>query len=116
MVVPDLLVHGVSLFCCIEFHRRNTYWPRKSPVLMMFKQSDVFTNWIIFMLIKLNRIPEASETAFIVEAGEETGHKFCFASLAVQSCSIQDYDLLIFSVSIIPMSLFKGKLTTVVLL
>lgn len=115
MVVPDLLVHGVSLFCCVEFHRRKTYWPRKSNYNVQ-TEGDVFTNWIIFMLIKLDRIPEVSETACIVEAGEETGHKFYFASLAVQSCSIQDYELLIFSVSIIPMSLLKGNLTTVVLL
>lgn len=67
------------------------------------------------MLIKLDGIPEVSEAACIVEAREETGHKFYFASLVVQSCSIQDYELLTFSVSIIPMSLFQGNKTTIVL-
>lgn len=67
------------------------------------------------MLLKLHRIPEVSEAACIVEAGEEIGHKFYFVSLAVQSCSIQDYELLTFLSSIIPMSLFKGNITTVVL-
>lgn len=67
------------------------------------------------MLIKLDGIPEVSAAACIVEAGEETGHMFYFTSFAVQSCSIQDYKLLAFSASIIPMSLFKGNITTVVL-
>lgn len=66
-------------------------------------------------MIKLDRIPEVSEAAYIVEAGEETGLKFYFARLAVQSCRIQDYELLTFSVSIIPMSLFKANITTAVL-
>lgn len=38
------------------------------------------------MLKNLDRVPEVSEAACTVEAGEETGHKFNFASLAVQSC------------------------------
>lgn len=64
------------------------------------------------MLVKLNRSAQVSEAvgaASIVGAGEETGHKFHFASAAVEGCSTQDYELLILSVSFISMLLFFGE-------
>lgn len=72
------------------------------------------------MLVKLNRSAQVSEAvgaAFIVGAGEETGHKFHFASTAVEGCSTQDYELLILSVEFIPTLLFfwGGNVATVVL-
>lgn len=81
-------------------------------------ESSVFADWVVFMLIKLDKSAEVSEAvraACIVGAGEETGHKFHFASTAVQSCETQDYELLILLVSIIPLLLLGGNVATVVL-
>lgn len=81
-------------------------------------ENNVFANRIVFTLIKLDKSTEVSEAvaaAHIVGAGEEAGHKFHSASTALQSFSTQDYELLILSVSIIPVLLFEGNIATVVL-
>ena len=75
-------------------------------------ENNVFANRIVFVLVKLDKSAEDSEA---VGAGEETGHKFHFASTAVQSCSTQDYELLILSVSVIHVLLFRGNIANVVL-